>query len=221
MKRYFLVFLLLILVLLPHALFGFDFALGGKLGLNIGWITGDDWQAELDFWDDYGSADASMVRLGVSAGLFLTFGLVDNLAIQPEVLISTIGGTYSYNYSGYDINGVHSSTVIEIPVHLKPRFRVGFGHVYVLAGPEIMIILGDIRLEESVSGSSAEVDWEVEPDNSALFGISAGLGLDFPMVFGGVFSAELRYSRTFTEWFDDYESFQNAVIIMIGYGFQL
>ena len=65
MKRCFLVFLLLIPVLLPHALFGFDFTLGGKLGLNIGWITGDDWQAELDFWDDYESfQNAVVVMIG-------------------------------------------------------------------------------------------------------------------------------------------------------------
>lgn len=216
MKRF---VLFILLVLLPTMVFCFDFAIGPKLGLNVGWMSGNDWEAMIDFFDDNGSSETAGLRIGFSGGIFLTLGLFDFLAIQPEILFSTVGGRYRYTEGGVDFDGVQSANVFEIPIFLKPRIRLGSGTLYLLIGPNIVFILGDIVMKEEAFGT--KVEFEIEPDNSTIFGISGGLGYEIPTIFKRKISFEVKYTKTLTESSDDWEEFNNLVVFMVGCGFYL
>jgi len=92
----------------------------------------------------------------------------------------------------------------------------GAGAVYLLFGPEAVIFLTDITTEETASGITTEVD--VPPDKSVIFALAGGLGYEVRAGLGKL-SFDVKYSRSLTEIFDDYDSHLQALTIMVGYGF--
>lgn len=194
---------------------GLDFAVGPKLGLNFGWVGGSNFNSALRLLDDLGEARTS-ARIGFTGGLFVTVGLIEQFAIQTKLLISSIGGRYEYSFMGVEVDGVQSALVLEIPLFLKPRIPAGAGAVYLFFGPEAAIFLTNITTEEKTGGITTEVD--VPPDNSVVFVLAGGLGYEVPVGMGKL-SFEIKYSRSFTEIFEDYDSHLRALTIMVGYGF--
>ena len=213
--KVFLILVVFMAVVSSPVMHGLDFAIGPKLGLNFGWVGGSDFNSALRLLDDLGQARTS-ARVGFTGGLFITVGLIEQFAIQTELLFSSVGGRYEYTFTGVEVDGVQSALVLEIPLFLKPRIPAGAGAVYLLFGPEAAIFLTDITTEEEGGGITTEVD--VPPDNSVVFVLAGGLGYEVPAGLGKL-SFEIRYSRSFTEIFEDFDSHLRVLTIMVGYGF--
>jgi len=208
---------LLVPAVAPEAAHALDVTLGPKIGLNFGWIGGSDFSDSLRMLDDQGR-DRRSARIGVSAGLALSVGFMEYFAIQPELLYSSLGGRYEYTFTGIEVDGVMYAGAVEIPVYLKPRIPVGDGAVYLLFGPDLFLILTDVTSKEESGTVEAELD--TPADNTAVFGISGGLGYEHSVGPGRI-TFEARYGITLTEIFDDDNSSLSALSVMVGYGFDL
>jgi hypothetical protein len=194
------------------------------VGGNLRWAEGEEWKESLITVDTVGDPETALGFVGFSGGVYLTLGLLDYLALQTEILFTTIGGHYGYDLlSGERLEGYHSLHVVEIPIYLKPRFRLGVGRIYLLAGPDILWRLGNPltvteELEDkSFIGRTSSSDF--------LFGVAAALGYEISLG-PGMLSFELKYLRTLTGTIslfddDDIPVFYNAAAIFVGYGFTL
>lgn len=204
------VLLLSVLILLAGGTaFALDISLVPKVGAGVGMHTGDDWQT---FLDQDPPADNS-VRFAYSAGAFLDIGLIPALAIQAGAAFGQTGGGYSVQDS--DVNGTTTFTMIEVPLLLRPRFVVGTGSLYLLAGPAAFFLLGDLTQDEDGTEVSA-----FEPDNRVVWAGAAGLGYSFP-VGGGNALVELKYSRSFSEFTDGDDTRLNNLYLQLGYALPL
>jgi len=87
--------LIFILLLLPLTVFGQNSSMGLKIGTNLGWLGGKDFIDDLEALDAY-DQPVRGIRIGFSVGTFLTLGLIENLALQLEILYTYAGGTYAY-----------------------------------------------------------------------------------------------------------------------------
>ena len=203
--------LLFILLLLPLMAFGQSHSMGLKIGPNLGWLGGKDFIDALEAADAFGQPGRG-VRIGFSVGAFLTLGLIENLAVQFEILYTYAGGTYSYRQASQIFEGEQGGSAIEIPLLLKTRIRLwDNGYMYLLIGPELVSMLGFVK--DTLEGSMTA--WV--PDNDIVFGFVAGLGYE-NKIGAGIASTEVRFSRNLTGFFEDYDSAVNIVSVMIGYG---
>jgi hypothetical protein len=184
--------------------------LGVKGGGNLGWLSGSDWDDVLNFL-----GGSNSVRFGITFGIFLDIPLASFISIQPEVLFLSGGGAYTYPFMGTEVKGRFTANTFEIPIYLKPKIRTGSGVFYFFVGPDLWLILGDMKLKESANGMSAEAD--IEPDNSTLFGVAGGIGY----AFSGGLLLEIKYNRTLTEVFENDNTRFNGVGFFIGYSFSL
>ncbi len=200
MKR--LVLVVMAIALVSGAAFGVDLSAGPKAGANFGWGGGGDYN---DAADD---ADGKGVGVGLAGGAFLNVGISEQFSVQPEVLFFQ----WKSKTKGSSDDAISTANSVTIPVLAKGSFAMGPGSLFVVGGPAVAILIGDIKTE------MGDTDVDTEPDNTALFAAAVGLGYEAP-VGPGSLSAELRYSRTFGEYIDDYEAVFNAASVLVGYGF--
>jgi hypothetical protein len=206
--------LLVMLFVLLSDVFCFDLSAGPKAGMSYGWQAGKDWDDYVDSLDFKGEAPSNKVKFGFSGGLFVNIGLIDLYAIQPEVIFSMCGGRFAYDPDGTgDIDGVVSANIIEVPILHKFRFSLGPGNLYLVAGPEIIFILGDVKTDKPVETEEA-------PDNFLVYGIVGGIGYELPLG-PGYMSFALRIGRTLDEYMKDFYGFFTTNYIYVGYGFNL
>ena len=198
-----------------------DRRVGVKAALNVGWFSGSDWDDALDFiaLDPDISNVSNDSRVGVLGGLFAEIAVGTNLSVQPELLIGTIGGAYSYRAFGINFEGTVKATALKIPLLLKPKSPVGpNGSLYALIGPTPAFLLGDIEYQESGGGFS--VSATAVPDNRFVFTGTLGAGYEHRLDTGAL-NIEIRYNRTFTNIFDNDNTRINSINIFAGYGFNL
>jgi len=229
MKRLPFFFTILTLLLLLPIISHGQFVIGAKIGSNYCWIGGQDFLDDLNSWDVQGRGETS-AKTGFTGGLYLSVEVSKYLSLQQEALYTNLGGRYSYYTSQYEEEYmVESASVLELPFFIKPKVPLGPGSIYVFAGPEILIFLSDITIEEEEYSFSLDTFETVKtivkiiehsPDNSVVFGISGGIGYEYPGMLGTL-SFELKYLHTLTEIFENYESNFSAICILIGYGFTL
>ena len=214
MKRVGLIVLVLLLTAtLPLAAQDVTLTAGPKAGLNLGWASGDDWQ---DFLDSVDGSNG--VGLGIAIGGFLEIGILDQFAVQPELLFFQEKSRASYEMGNDDVTATSTANTLQFPILAKGMFPVGTGTLYGVLGPTLSFVLGDVTSKVEVDGDEDEVD--TEPDNSALIGVALGVGYQ-QMVGPGMLTAELRYSREFTPYADDTDTFANTISTLVGYGFAL
>lgn len=202
MKR--VVLVLLVLAVASGAAFGLDVALsaGPKAGANFGWGGGSDYNDAAD------AVDGKGVAVGLAAGGFLNVAFSEQFSVQPEVLFFQ----WKDKIKGSTDDSVSTYNSVTIPLLAKGTFAMGPGSLFVLGGPAVAILIGDVTTE------TGDNETDFEPDNSVLFAAAVGVGYEAP-VGPGSLSAELRYSRTLTKAFDDYEGYNNAASVLVGYGF--
>lgn len=188
--------------------------LGGRIEPAVGWISGSDWADAIDYWDDNFSGEPHKPRLSFSGGAVFAFGLAPGFALQAELLISHLGGNYSYDYTGITVEGNQRATLLQIPLFLKPRVATAAGDFYFLLGPTVGIFLSDITFEESAMGLTVED--EIEPDNSVIAGLAVAAGHEWDLA-QGAFGVEVRYTRQLTETTEDFNARQNAVGLGLSY----
>jgi hypothetical protein len=197
-----------IIMLSSVCVFAGSITIGGKASGGIGFLSGSDWKDSLDF---LGADNGS--HFGFSIGAYAEIGIIEQLAIQPEILYSNKGGGYSYNI-GFEVKGKVSASGLEIPVYVKPKFKMGTGTLYGLIGPDFYLIFGDVKYKETGGGLSVTTD--VPPDNSFIFGLSGGLGYEYPLKTGSIDIA-LKYNTTLSKIYENDNTRLNDVSLSIGF----
>ena len=187
---------------------------GGRIEPAVGWISGSDWADAIDYLDDNFAGEPHKPRFSFSGGAVFAFGVTPGLALQAEILISHLGGNYSYDYTGITVEGNQRATLLQIPLFLKPRVATAAGDFYFLLGPTVGIFLSDITYEESAMGLSVED--EIEPDNSVIAGLAVAVGHEWELA-RGAFGAEIRYTRQLTDTTEDFNARQNSVGLGLSY----
>ncbi len=105
--------------------------------------------------------------LGFYIGAYLDFWFGNNLALQPEVLVSTSGA----KFKDADVTEKYKLTYLTIPVFLKFKSDGGF---YVEAGPQVGFKLSESIPDNTVDKFAKNLD----------LAVGAGLGYQSPAGFG-------------------------------------
>lgn len=187
-------------------------SIGAKIGGGLMFFSGSDWKNALDRL----GCD-NKIRLGFTVGTFLNFKISEWFSIQPELMYSVLGGAYEY-YEPYffgDIDGKVTVNTLELPILLMPRFRAGKGEIRIFAGPDLIIILGDIETEEKAIGILT-LSMHAEPDHIFVFGIKGGIGYAHPLG-KGVLVIDFSYLKSLTEIFEDDNTAINSLVLSAGY----
>ena len=217
MRRKFTVVILIGSFVIGSTAWATDFRIGLKAGVDLGFIGGRDFLADLNELDD--SDDARIEsKWGFSGGVYFIIGLSEILSIQSEVLYSMFGGNFFYTSSGQDVTGWQIAHVLELPILLRAQMPLASGTLFGFAGPNVIFFLSDIITRQE-SDDDSDVSAQ-SPTQPAVFGLSVGLGYEFPV--GGAFlSIDLRATATVTEIFrrSDYRLIN--MYLMVGYGWPL
>jgi hypothetical protein len=203
-----------IFLALPIKAAGFQFAFGPKVDLGLGFFTGEDWKDLLDA----GNLD-NRVAFTFSGGLMfdITFFRARNfgLGIQPELLFTITGGGWTYDDDNYRTETYYG---IDIPIYIKPKFKLGNGDFYFLIGPAIFIPVMDYEWEVETPMGSVSSDAEVDAD--VVVGIGAGLGYDI-YLGPGILEIGCSFTHYIMEYWDNYKQYQNKFVFSVGYAFNL
>lgn len=186
-------------------------SIGAKIGGGLAFFGGSDWKDALDWM-----GGENKVRSGFTIGVFSDFEIAKTFGIQIEILYSLLGGAYAYYepFFSSDVDGKVTANVLELPVLLMPRFRMGKGEIRIFAGPELGLILGDIEIEEKMLGMAVSVG--IEPDNKVVFGFKGGIGYAHP-IGKGALVIDSSYTRSFTEIFENDNTAVNGLMVTVGY----
>ena len=162
MKKLFI--LAIVFLLIGFTAYSLDLYVGGTFGGSVGWLNGSDW---IDGLASFGAENKC--RLGYSIGVSFELCVLPSFSLQPEVLLSSQGGAYEYNI-GFNVDGKVKASLVEIPIYIKPKFKMGSGVFHLLLAPEFLIFLTDLKYKESGGGTTVES--ELTPDNKFVFGIN-------------------------------------------------
>ena len=105
MKKIFII--LILAMLIPTIGFSLNMSAGIKGGVSLNHMWGDDWDAYFDSnptWE-------KKFRLGFSVGGFVSLDIMKNIAIQPEIYFSMIGGGFEDTASGSEADYKHQILV--------------------------------------------------------------------------------------------------------------
>jgi hypothetical protein len=194
--------------------FGLDVSVGAKGAAGFSGFAGKDYT---DLLDSFGGKRAFF--LGFGGGVFATLGLLDLLAIQPEVLLLRVGGADkepSNNKENFIVPYVAPAVLV------KARFDM----FNVFAGPMLMIKISSGRYEYRDAGGSliGEFDFTDDALSNLVFAATGGVGIQYPIGPGSLVG-ELRGYYAFTGFFnpdlatDVWNLF--GAMVMVGYSIQL
>jgi hypothetical protein len=207
---------------LPQITESFDLSVGGKAGLTFPRYIGADynaWMADAAFEADF--------KFDWSAGVFLSIGVLPFLAIQPEILVSNLGGFSEnplfWHWKEY-IQG------FDIPILIKYRTRSDRPVIFNLfVGPDIFFKYRPIRQTfTDILGDPVTFPpyafWDDALIRVTTFGFCAGLGLEDPLrrfflTFDGRYNLSLV--PHFTEASPYRKWYQQSFQVMFGAGYIL
>jgi hypothetical protein len=202
----------------PAAARGFDLSVGIKGGLESPFYSGPGYSDFL-YLNDLSPPNAA-VRFG--AGLFLTLGLVDLLALQPELFYSPLGGvsgSKDYLLWTDKVPTLDAQLLIKLRFHLR-----GFNRFELFFGPQAVLKLGEVSLRMEDWWSYATGSWPDAYLEPFTLGAVAGIGWTFARG-RNLFTIDVRYCHGLTSrmssasgWGDWY---QNDVQLLLGFGRQL
>ena len=206
-----------LLCLPPAAARGFDLSVGIKGGLDFPFYTGPGY---VDFLYVNDLSPSAAVRVG--GGLFLTLGLVDLLALQPEIFYSSLGGASG---SMDTLLWTDKAPTLDAQLLIKLRFQLrGFNLFELFVGPQAVLKLGEVSLRMEDYWSYATGTWNDSYLEPLTLGAVAGIGWTF-VRGANLFTIDVRYCHGLTSrmtaasgWADWY---QNDVQLMLGFGRQL
>lgn len=201
MKKSLLIVLLVLAAMTP--VFSQEMSFGVKAHLSDYSYRGDDW----DIFEAMGVENEFSLSSGAFA--FLELRLHKNFAIQPE-----LGFTFAKHQYGNGSNWMTENyKVIEFPVYAKFLLPTASGSFYAMAGPKVMMLLGDVELEDDAGNTASST-----VDNNIIFGVSIAAGYEFNLGNGSII-AGARYSTIFSEVVDDVKIFTNGIGLEVGYKF--
>jgi hypothetical protein len=196
--------------------FGFDLDIGVKAGVTFPWYSGSGYATWIYPFE-------RIIKLGFSGGAFITIGMFDFLAIQPEVFFSQLGGRSGYG--SVSLNDRWNG--IDIQALLKARFHTRRRAIFDLfAGPNLQIKTGavDFELKDYYGNVLLYGWWDESVLRDPVLGLVLGFGMEFPMG-SYFFTMDARYSLGLWSRFTGSGGFgpwyQNSVQVMVGVGFVL
>jgi hypothetical protein len=192
-------------------LFAMEVDLGGKAGLGIGWWRGEDYDKGVDVT---GNIIATM-------GAYTSFEVHKHVALQFELLFAIVGNGDEVSYSSYKVTRSFRNIAFELPIYVKPKFGLGPGEMFFLAGPRLLVLLDDFHVDHKVSVS--DVSYESESDYQIRrqfhLGISVGFGYEFRLGPGKMQLA-LNVTPYLTNYGEGYsDAIQNEAYLDIGYAY--
>ena len=213
MKKSIIILIFIICTTTVSAQMNMSFGLKGGLSLNHMW--GDDWDGQLVSFDA-----ENAFRLGFSVGGFATININENIAIQPEVYLSLIGGGMDYTESGNEMEDTRRLWVVEIPILIKLTMPAGNFRGSVYAGGDIMIKVFDYTVEINGEEDDTEDD---SLFNRPYFGLVGGIEMNIPISDSLYFIADVRYVCMLSDIFNkrttsnpEYKS--NSIKFLVGIG---
>jgi hypothetical protein len=192
-----IIVLFLALVLVSVSSFALDFHVGVKAGGSFAMGAGTE-------PDDFESAHYGWGFLG---GAALDIGILDFLGVEVDAFYS---GLFDFGYNsdgsfagfgGPSDSLTQTVSMIEIPVLIKGSFELGTGSLFVSAGGDFFILLGEKPII-TIDGDELDKGFVAEYDNTFLYGITAGLGYSFSLGVGTL-SIEVRYKYAFNFFYED------------------
>ena len=205
------IILILLLCLIPSAIFATDFYLGPKAGLNFckAYGSGVD-----DYLDDLEAATGveadNATALSGNFGAFSNFRYSEVLSLQVEMYFTANKIKVKDGSDYYQI----SQGGIDIPVLLK--YHMDSFNLF--GGLCIFFPMGDSKLKYDVDGESDSEDGDTADVNT---GLVLGAGYDIPMG-NGYLALDGRLFLGLTDVDGDIEDIKERKISFnIGYGFKL
>jgi hypothetical protein len=199
-----------------------QFTVGAKLGFNVGWYGGRNWD---DYIDDAEETYGISVQRGgypaLLAGVFAEYLLNEYTALAAELSYTSYGHSFEYTYASADVDEILWYDTVQVPLLLKLRFPTADGYyVYGVFGPSMQLLVSE--LENDAMGEGVSIAPGGTPDNMVLAGATGGLGYEF-ILKRGVLSIEARYATNLTYLFDDEDAHyaHHGIQMILGYGLRV
>lgn len=139
---------------------------GTRFGLKVGLNSAN-----------FGGDDDTKTRFGYHGGPYLSIGISENFAIQPELLYSTQGAEVTAN----NVSRKQDLSYINLPIMAKIYVANGFN---IQVGPYVGVLL-DFDSHADDNTASVKVDYK---------GYDFGVGLGLAYEFTGGFNFGARYN---------------------------
>lgn len=185
---------------------------GIKGGLNFTNLTGD--------------LSDSSTKVGFNVGGFAQFRLSNRIAIQPEVLYSGQGASYSETTSDATSNSYTTGTIyldyILVPLMAKYYIADGFNFEF---GPQVGFIIASRQIgDDLITTGDIKADYPFNNNikdhtKSIDFGLNFGAGYDFTEHVSIGLRYNLGLDNVIENKGSDYESKNSVISFSFGYKF--
>jgi hypothetical protein len=119
------------------------------------------------------------VRTGAVAGAALEFTVLNTLSFEPGLAYSMRGGRINMTIRDTLITGADEYAYLSIPVHAKLKMPSAIVRPYVIAGPNIGLLISARAVTETGS-SPGETDL-ADSMNTVDWGLDLGAGVEFSL----------------------------------------
>lgn len=149
-------------------------------------------------------SESGDMKAGLQLGAYLVANISDNLAIQPELVYSSLGSQEDVDGETVKLAAHYISIPVLVRYNVNEMFNVHVGpQLGFLASAKAKADAGDVDVKDSYKGMD--------------FGLALGVGLDF-----GKLNAGLRYYAGLAniaeeEDGEDYTAKNSAIQIVVGY----
>jgi hypothetical protein len=210
MKKKNLKYLILVIFLFSMApnsyAVGVDF--GGKFGIGAGWWHGSDYDKSVK--DVTGAFDFNI-------GPYCALDFHKYISMQFALLFSYIGNGDEYDVLGSTVERKLHNFAFQVPVLAKPKFPLGPGEIFILAGFDIIILLSDFTAIAKLGNT--ETTTNIDVGRQFHLGISCGLGYDWKLGPG-----KLQFAIKITPFITHYggnfsRAYQNEITFDFGYAY--
>jgi hypothetical protein len=187
-------------------------SLGGKIGFGMGWWRGSSYEKNLE------DADGKLIgAFDFVLGPYCDVDLHKYVSLQAEFLFTFIGNADEYEILGAIYEQSYRNVGFEIPIYIKPKFPIGPGNIFILFGPELLILLDDFTHTGNLT--SATKKSHVSLSRQLHFGLACGLGYDLKL---GPGMMQFAFSITpyLTNYGDNFDrALQNEFTFQVGYAY--
>ena len=210
MKRVIIITLAIVLVFAMSS-FAFERGVTGygmKAGLNLANFTGDD--------ADAGEGEDKKARMGFAAGGFVTYGITEMFAVQPELLYTMKGAKYEWDGGSETVKFDYLEIPVLAKVSIPTEGNIG-PHFFI--GPSLGILLG-AKNKVEIDGEDPEGlagDHDVKDETkSTEFGLVFGAGVDIGMPHSAI-TIDGRFGLGLTGTCEDYtyETYDEETMEMV------
>ncbi len=177
---------------------------GVKSGVSIAGLAGGDASG----WESV---------VGFTGGLYLRWKLSERLILQPELLYTMKGASYTEDFGGDELEITLRIDYLEIPVAAKYVIPLSASFdLHLFAGPFLGFKVRG-RQEAEYRGSSTKE--KIDGLNGADFGMIVGASLDWRAFAEGSFNLDIRYAPGFNPVFSGGSEKNSVWAITAGYTF--